>query len=693
MTLHPIAPLAMSLSDDWCFGFDPEDGGERAGWQSVSHEDSHWERVTVPHTWNALEKYAGYEGIAWYRLHFPGPHGADEAHIRLRFEAVFYLARVWLNGQYLGEHEGGYTPFEFAASPAISSGTENILAVRVDNRRSTDRLPAHLFEGRSYGWNNYGGIVRNVKHLLTSQIYIDSVRMVAVPHITGYDEANQASISATAVIRNLSGEVLSGQVTHRIMEDATGRQVTVTSQPVTIEPGTSVAVRVQTSLLNPMLWHFDHPHLYRCITTLQDENGIECHHQVTIFGIREVSWTDSRLRLNGEPVRLAGLSRHADVPGQGLAESAATIEADFAALKSLNMVIGRPVHYPQHEHVYDYCDRQGILLSPELPAWQLTAGQLADEHMRALARQQLTEMIAAAANHPCIWAWSVGNELESDTVAGRAYVKDMVAFVRSLDPGRPVSFASYHLLVGRPWADGTAYADFVMMNEYFGTWHGPKDCLGPALDTIHLAWPDRPVVISEFGFAPNWQLVEGPHLIDPRQYYHIPEAADGDSLEADAQRQCLIREQMSVFRSKPFVSAAMFWAYRGRMGVIDEAGRARPSWQTLRDEFAPVAITGAVFTFPDPDRCRIRVSLCTRGPVEVDLPAYTLRNYRLAWQFLSPAGKALDERGEAALPNLPPGTEYNVEIERPRTAPGSQLRVSLIRPGGFSVIDREFAVP
>ena len=474
---------------------------------------------------------------------------------------------------------------------------------------------------------------------------------------------------------------------------ATSVTVATLSRTVEVHPLADVSVALQTDFQDPRLWHFDHPHLYRCVTMLTDGNGAELHHSTSTFGVREVEWKPGQFRLNGEPVRLVGLSRHADVPGYGLAESASVMSGDFDALKTLNMVIGRPVHYPQHEFIYEYCDRHGILLCPELPAWQLTAGQLADEHMRELARRQLAEMIAAAANHPCIWAWSVGNELESDTVAGRAYVKDMVAFVKSLDATRPVSFASYHLLVGRPWADATEHADFVMMNEYFGTWHGPKDGLGPALDTIHLTWPDKVVMISEFGFAAHWQRVEGPRLVDPAHYYHIPEGCPPDSPEADAARQCVIREQMAEFRSKPFVSAAMFWAYRGSMGIVDDEGSARPSWQTLREEFSPVEISGAQFHFPDASRCMIAVSLQVRGPVEQDLPAYTLRNYRLAWQILSPAGQSTEQRGEISLPVLPPGTAHVAQLEMPRPAPGSQLRLSVLRPTGFSVIDRQFESP
>ncbi len=691
MSLEPIPPVEMRLFDDWRFALDPLDIDQEAGWQSAGCQDADWERVVIPHSWNATGQHTGYEGIAWYRLAFIAPTLGEGAHVRIRFDGVFYLAKIWLNGEFLGQHEGGYTPFEFNVSSILQPGP-NHLVVRVDNRRATDRLPAHLYEGRSYGWNNYGGIVRDVVLLVTSPIYVSSVRVIARPHVTGYDEADCAFLSTEVRIRNAHTQQFSGTVTQNFVLEASDVVVAMASCTVGVPPQADASVTLRAEFQNPRLWHFDHPQLYRCVTILTDDAGAELHRSICTFGVREVDCKAGRFCLNGEPVRLVGLSRHADVPGHGLAESASVMSADFDALKTLNMVIGRPVHYPQHEFIYDYCDRHGILLCPELPAWQLTAGQMADEHVRELARQQLAEMIATAANHPCIWAWSVGNELESDTVAGRAFVKEMVAFVKAIDPTRPVSFASYHLLVGRPWADATESADFVMMNEYFGTWHGPKDSLGPALETIHLTWPDRTVMISEFGFAAHWQRVEGPRLVDAAQYYSIPDGCSADSPEADAQRQCLIREQMVTFRSKPFVAAAMFWAYRGGMGVVDDSANPRPPWQTLREEFAPVEVTGTELDRADPGRSKIVISLRARGPVEQELPAYTLRNYTLVWEILSLTGAAV-QAGKETLPTLPPGMDCMVAIETPRPEPGSRLELSVLRPTGFSVLDCHFEFP
>ena len=121
----------LSLSGEWRFAIDPYTSGQARGWAELDFDDSSWMVVTVPHTWNVMPDHYSYDGIGWYRRRFMLPALASHGHLRLRFEAVFYVARVWLNGIYRGEHEGGYTPFEFDVSSLAKPGVENILTVQV----------------------------------------------------------------------------------------------------------------------------------------------------------------------------------------------------------------------------------------------------------------------------------------------------------------------------------------------------------------------------------------------------------------------------------------------------------------------------------------------------------------------------------------------------------------------------------
>jgi beta-glucuronidase len=290
----------------------------------------------------------------------------------------------------------------------------------------------------------------------------------------------------------------------------------------------------------------------------------------------------------------------------------------------------------------------------------------------------------------------VGNEIESEGPAGHAFVRDMIAYVKSLDPTRPVGFAS-NRLDRRPKDDATDLADLVLMNQYFGTWVGPKEGLGPALDWIHQTWPDKVVIITEYGFEPHWNALWGPATssLDPSHYYLIPEDVPSDSEAADLQRRQLIQEQMAIFRSKPFVAGAIFWTYQDYrtrsgfvMGLRDAERNRRGSWWLLREEYAPVRIEGVELSAASAGRRSATVALRTRGPVDLDMPAYTLRGYRLHWVVRSPQGDTVFAEGDLALPVLEPGAAWSGQVDWAVPQAEYLLTLSIIRPTGFAVLEQ-----
>jgi beta-glucuronidase len=693
-----IPSSSLSLSGAWRFAIDPDTSGQARGWAEPEFDDSTWMAVTVPHTWNVMPDHYSYDGIAWYRRSFMLPAIARHGHLRLRFEAVFYVARIWLNGIYLGEHEGGYTPFEFDVSGLAKPDRENVLAVQVDNRRATNRLPATVEPDWSFDWWNYGGIVRDVSLRISSCAFVAHQQITAVPRLVAMDEADTATITARVTVTNTSTEALEGVLTGEAFDEATGSPVLspAPTSPISLSPGESIDVRLDASFAHPKLWHFDHPHLYRWLALLRTGDGQPLHTAEVTFGVRSVELRDARLYLNGEPVRLVGATRHADSPEHGLAEPITVMAADYNDLKTLNVVLSRPVHYPQAEFILDYADRHGILLIPEIPAWQLTAAQMADPHMRRLVQQRLLELITSHFNHPAVWAWSVGNEIASDTAAGHDFVESMIAFTKSLDPTRPVGFAS-NRLNKHPRADATASADFVLMNQYFGTWAGPKAGLDSALDAIHASWPHKPVIISEYGFEPHWERVKGAPSPEPWLYYAIPSEVPSDSETADLQRRQLIIEQMALFRRKPFIAGAIFWTYQDyrtptnyMMGVVDAQRNRRGSWEVLREMHAPVLIDTVHISPLSDGTQRATVSLQTRGPIETDMPAYTLRGYRLRWGIASQRGGAVYAGGDLQLPTLAPGTAWSGDLEWKALGGRYVLTLGIIRPTGFTVIERSY---
>jgi hypothetical protein len=487
-------------------------------------------------------------------------------------------------------------------------------------------------------------------------------------------------------------------VTGDVRAEAGGASVLGASPtaPISLPPGASREITLTATLPEPTLWHFDHPHLYRWMATLRAVDGPILHTADETFGVRAIELREAHLHLNGEPVRLVGLTRHADSPAHGLAEPVPVMAADFADLKRLNAVLSRPTHYPQADFVLDYADRHGLLLIPELPAWQLSPAQLNHPRIRMLARQQLREMIRSQANHPAVWAWSLGNEFASHTPAGHAYVRELMAVAKALDPTRPVGFVS-NRLGDRPWADATSLAGIALMNAYYGTWSGPKMQLGPALDAIHTTWPDKPVIISEYGFAPRWEWIHRRAGADPSQYYALSTEQASDAEAADHLRQQLIQEQLPVFRSRPFIAGAIFFTYQDHrtpnellMGVVHAWRQRRGSWAMLRAAYAPAVLDAVRISPVSGGNQRATVVLRARRPLERDLPAYTLQGYRLAWTVAAPGGQRAFAQGVMALPTLPPGTTWSGAMEWAVPQADCWLTLRLLRPTGFAAFEHTY---
>jgi beta-galactosidase/beta-glucuronidase len=691
--LQAFPSASIDLNGDWLFSTDPGNVGEEEGWTEPEFDDSDWLKVTVPHTWNVMQATSEYEGVAWYRKHFTIPEEVQDPHLRLQFDAVFYKAMVWLNSVYLGDHEGGYTPFEFPISEILDPDGENHLAVKVDNFRLQDRIPDDFFD-----WWHYGGIVRDVSIEATSQVYIDRQQIVALPHLTGWDEADQATITTRFYVSNVSSEIFEGTLKAQVIEGESGEAILEkpVSTEVSILPGEEIDVEIQVLIDKPKLWHFDHPHLYRLVTSLESEDGRVFHEKADVFGIRLVELKDARFYLNGEPVRLVGMTRHADSPEYGLAEPISIMAADYDDMKRLNMVLSRPVHYPQHEFILDYCDRNGILLSPEIPAWQIEAAHLGNPDVRAIAKQQLEEMILKDFNHPSIWAWSMANEIDSNTIQGHEYIKELIGVAKELDPTRPVGFASYRLF-NSPALDATTFTDFVFMNEYAGSWHGTKSDLPRALDQIHELWPEKVVIISEFGLEAGWTAdwwMGSPSQYDSEDYYYIAPETPPHSEEVYAQREQVILDQMDIFRRYPFVAGAIFWTYQDyrtetdfHMGIVDENRQKTPVWDMIRAQFSPVLIEDISLLTNSDDQLGFEIHVRSRGPVEEDMPVYTLRSYQLKWEILLQEGSEGWMEDVLSMPDLPPGTAWSGEFSW--TDPGEDflVKISILRPLGFAVYE------
>src|SRR6516162_2900469 len=198
MAIPLYASTRVDLNGSWRFRIDRNEEGERQGWNNTLPPET--ESVRVPHTWN-VGKYDDYEGIAWYfRTLELGP-AVPGQHIELHFAASFYRSRIWLNGQLLGAHEGGHTPYWFDISSALRPG-DNFLAVELDNRPTAQSIPGfalRLREGHRiwYDWWHYGGLVRDV------WLTINHEGLIRRQRITSAIAANEAQITTTVFLANV----------------------------------------------------------------------------------------------------------------------------------------------------------------------------------------------------------------------------------------------------------------------------------------------------------------------------------------------------------------------------------------------------------------------------------------------------------------------------------------------------------
>ena len=205
--------------------------------------------------------------------------------------------------------------------------------------------------------------------------------------------------------------------------DPDNRIAAVQTRPFTVAPA-DTELDLSLEIVAPKLWGIDHPNVYRMAVEIADQGGEVLDQQSDTFGLRQIEIRDRHLLVNGERVRLTGLTRHEESQWEGLAETPGTMRYDYDDMKSLQVTLtsagtlsAKSVH-PRYD-----ADRHGILLIPEIPLWQFSESQLSDPRVMRLAKQQMQEMIEQAGNHPSIFAWSVCNESDTGTPGGIAYFR------------------------------------------------------------------------------------------------------------------------------------------------------------------------------------------------------------------------------------------------------------------------------
>jgi beta-glucuronidase len=416
-----------------------------------------WQTVNVPGCWNEQQPdLMHYEGCALYVKEFDGP--ASGPRYLLYVGAANYEATLWLNGVFIGRHEGGFAPFSIDVTSHLQP--RNVLAIVVDNRREADRLPALWCD-----WFNYGGISRSVCLVEVPQSHI---RRIFLPLLPGTDFRRlRLDVETTA---------------------AEGEQVTLTVPALRVTERAAVDGQGMASLefaAEPRLWSPEEPHLYEFEVALESGDRLE-----DSVGFREVRVEGDRLLLNGRPVFLRGICSHEEFPGRGRAAREKDTRQMLEAARDLGCNFLRLAHYPHHENAAHLADKMGLLLWEELPVyWHV---DFANPAVLAGARNQLRELILRDRNRASVIIWSIANETPW-TSERLSFLTELAACAHQLDSTRPVSAA----LLPLPDDPLLPHVDVVALNEYFGWYYGQAEQVQDLLKK--LAPCGKPMLVSEFG--------------------------------------------------------------------------------------------------------------------------------------------------------------------------------------------------
>jgi beta-galactosidase len=565
---------------------------QAGGREGAAYDDRAWDTIGVPGTVNPPPR--ARETGAWYRRLFTVPTDWAGRAITLKFGAANYVADVWLNGTWLGYHEGGYTPFAFEATGAIRPGTANVVAVRVDNPAwgsRTDIVPWGLAD-----WWNAGGLTRPV--WLEASDPVRVVRADVVPHLDGADVSlvleNRGEIAATVLP---AVEVLSAQVTAGNLLDPDARSLIASPLPLAVRLLDQVAVpaggriRVATDFVvaDADLWSPGNPALYVLRARLYGSEGLRDEIDET-FGLRQVKVDPAfaAVRLNDQAVAYAGVAMHdqrvtrdpAAPTGEpvGVLPDPAAVRDELLQARAIGAQLIRTAHTPANPDLLRLSDRLGFAIWEEIPMYHFTPFTFTVAQQRGIARQMLREMALRDMNRPSVLFHGLANESTGDAERAAA-LNELARVDREIDGTRLTGQADYAFAT-----DSTSQQlDVAGFTFYYGVLYDgdPAIDTARALDAAHRAYPNKPILALEYG---RWADTPADALAQAQ-------------IAATTGRQFVDRR---VTSPNGYVGSAVWWTLEDyftmrpgieleQFGLYAPDGSARPAAAVVRDTQGPMS--------------------------------------------------------------------------------------------------------
>jgi hypothetical protein len=591
----------MLLGGHWYFRLDDQRVGESQGFYN-QHSLAGWSAVGVPNSWNARDTAQDKQSIGWYRKEFRLPRlprdlRKQKLTWRVRFESANARAKVWLNGRLIGQHSGGYFPFELDLK-GLHPKRRNRLVVKVSTLRAPTDLTHWRFFGQG-GWWNFGGLLREVYVRPIDRIDIQDVKVLpSLRRVHG-----SARVAVEMTLRNVGHK---DRTVLLAMKLRTGRHK---PQLVQLKRGVSAGktriVHFRFKIRKPLLWQPGSPHLYETFITAstRDKPFLPVKRRSAYrlaFGVRKLKVKGNRVYLNGHRVRLRGAAIHEDDPVSGGVFTRNQRRLAVHRLRQLHATVTRS-HYPVHPAFIEGLDRAGILYWLDSPIYQLPNALLDQPGVRTRAVKAVQNTVANNINHPSIFVWSLGNELAGLGEGGRIgpgfadFIRRGARAVRKLDNTRLVGLDRNPVLGEQLYWPGLEPLDVLGINEYFG-WY--KDSapgyrasttsdLGPFLDQVHVAFPRLPLFITEYG---------------------AESTSDGPATQRGTFgfQTNYLRDHLAIHASKPYVNGSIIWilkdfrvlpGWRGgndpsyatppwnNKGLIDQNGAIKPAFSSIAASF------------------------------------------------------------------------------------------------------------
>lgn len=441
-----------------------------------------WEIVCLPHTWNAEDGQDGganyYRGAGWYATELESPQREQTDRVYLEFDGANSVTTVYLNGDKVAYHEGGYSRFRVDITDFLKE-EDNLLAVCVDNSERTNVYP------QTADFTFYGGLYRDVNLIVAPKTHFE----------LDYWGADGLTVSAgtdgRVSLRAYVKDAEEGDSVQFEILDAEGKTAAEGFAPAKAD------CRMELLIPDVHLWQgVDDPYLYRVTARIVRHN--EAVDEVsTRFGVREFYVDPEKgFFLNGTSMPLRGVSRHQDRLGIGNALRKEDHEEDARLIRELGANTVRLAHYQHNQAFYDACDELGLIVWAEIPFISIMSR---DPAAHENCRSQMQELVYQNFNHASICFWGISNEI---TIGGELpglvdNLKDLNALVKSMDPTRLTTMAHVSMLPMD--SEMNQITDVLSYNHYFGWYGGKMEQNEVWLDAFHEKYPDRPLGISEYG--------------------------------------------------------------------------------------------------------------------------------------------------------------------------------------------------